>query len=168
MARSDKEFLGLEVIGLDDASSLGEVDGLVLDETTRRVAGLIIDVGLYEANALPFDRITTVGEDAVLVESAEAVQPISRETELEAIAQRSIQLSDSLVLTDGGDVVGMVGDFFVTPADGSIAGIEVVLDTETGDEYHLLPASAIVSIGADLVLVTSKYRTMTVGGRDDL
>lgn len=168
MARSDKDFLGLEVIGLDDASLLGEVDGLIVDETTKRVAGLIIDMGLYEASVLPFDRITALGEDAVLVESAEAVRPLSQEPELEAVAQRSIQLDELLILTDGGDVVGMVGDYFVNPGDGSLAGIEIVIDAEAGEETHVVPISAVVSIGTDLVMVSSKYRTMAVGGPDDL
>jgi uncharacterized protein YrrD len=71
MVRVDTELLGLQIVALDDASVVGEVDGLIIDDRAMKVAGFLVDLGLFEASVLPFDKASAVGADAIIVTSAE-------------------------------------------------------------------------------------------------
>lgn len=170
MARKDKEFLGLDVVSLEDASVLGEVDGLLIDETKNAVAGLILDLGIYEAKVLAYDDVVTVGEDAVMIESASSVRPISQHPILREIADRDIQLSDSLVMNDAGTIIGMVGDFFVDPATGKIKGLEIVTDIDlesVSGSVAVIPIEH-VTVGQDLVMVRHGFEEHAARTADDL
>ena len=92
MARKDKDFLGLEVVSLEDASVVGEVDALLIDDNAT-VAGLVIDLGVYEAKVLAFSDILSIGEDAVMIGAAAAVKPISQDAALEEVAELDVHVS---------------------------------------------------------------------------
>jgi uncharacterized protein YrrD len=162
MARNDKDFLGLEVVSLEDASVVGEVDGLVVDESKRAVVAMVVDLGLYEAKLLPFGEIRGMGEDAVTIDSAKVLRLVSKSGDLEEIANRDVMVSDSLVLTDAGDAVGTVGDYFVDPATGSIQGLEIIVEGEEEDEAVLIPTGEIIGIGEELVLVKTGFKDKAV------
>lgn len=171
MARRDKDFLGLEVVSLEDASVVGEVDGLIVDEKTNAVAGLIIDLGIYEAKVLAYSDVLNVGDDAVMIDSAGVVKPISQHSSLKEIAERDIDPCDSLAITDKGDIVGVVGDYFVDPASGALKGVEVVVDEEDDcDEgtVYVLPMADVVRIGADLLMVRAGFQANAVSSGEDL
>ncbi|GAB4250748.1 MAG: hypothetical protein Kow00129_11600 [Thermoleophilia bacterium] len=168
MARRDKDFLGLEVVSLEDASVVGEIDGLVVDEEQNKVVGFVVDMGLYEAKILPLSDTQTVGEDAVLVSKADVVKPISQSGQLQQIAERGIHPDDALVITDKGDVIGVTGDFFVDPADGSLKGIEVLVGEDSDERTLVVGISSVVRIGSDIVLVSADYDTAVVGSGEDL
>ena len=53
MERYDKDFLGLEVVSLQDASVVGEVEGLIVDDQAKAVAALIVNTGSYRSRVLP-------------------------------------------------------------------------------------------------------------------
>jgi uncharacterized protein YrrD len=170
MARRDKEFLGLDVVSLEDASVLGEVDGLLVDETRSAVVGLVLDLGIYEAKVLAYEDVVTVGEDAVMVTSSATVRPVSENTILREIAERDVQITDALVMNDQGNVIGVAGDYFLDPNDGTIKGLEVVTDIDVEalcGEVSVVPLGQ-ARIGQDLVMVQSGYEQHTVPSGDDL
>src|SRR5680860_1281058 len=139
MPRKDKDFLGLEVISLKDASVIGEIDGLIVDETKDSVAGLVVNIGIKEAKVLSFADIASIGNDAVMVESEQVVCLVSGHAELQEIAERNIFLNGSLALTDSGDIAGAVADYYVDPKTGAITAIEIVPadeDEEAVVEFH--------------------------------
>lgn len=160
MARRDKDFLGLEVVSLEDASVIGEVDGLIVDETIGAVVGLIIDLGIHEAKVAAYSDLLSVGDDAVMVESSAVVQPISDHTSLREVAEREVNVYDAYAITDRGDVVGAIGDYFVDPATGVIKGVEVIVEGDCDDEVTVYVASAsdIVRIGTELVMIRAGFQ----------
>lgn len=169
MARKDKDFLGLEVISLEDASVVGEVDALLIDDNAT-VAGLVIDLGVYEAKVLAFSDILSIGEDAVMIGAAAAVKPISQDAALEEVAELDVHVSDTLVMTDRGNLVGIVGDYFIDPGTGSIKGIEIIPEDSEGDseEAYLVPSSEVIKIGSELVMVKADFEGKTVPSPDAL
>lgn len=169
MARRDKDFLGLEVVSLEDASVIGEVDGLIVDETLGVVAGLIIDLGIHEAKVAAYSDLLSVGDDAVMVESSAVVHTLSDHATLREVAERRVEVCDAYAITDKGDVVGAIGDYFVDPATGAIKGVEVIVE-EDDDEVAVLVTSAsdIVRIGTDLVMVRAGFQSRAVASGDAL
>jgi uncharacterized protein YrrD len=168
MARRDKDLLGLEVVSIEDASLAGEVDGLIVDETSNRVAGLLVDLGLYEAKALAFADIVSMGEDAVTVESSAVVRPISQQPELEGIVEREVHVSESLAISDKGDILGTTGDYFIDTKSGEIRGIELLVEDDDGERTFVVAMSGVVRIGVDLVMFDADYRPKAVLSGDDL
>lgn len=169
MARKDKDLLGLEVVSLEDASVVGEVDGLIVDETRGRVAGLVVDMGLYEAKVISYDDIRTIGEDAVMLDGAGSLKPISEHPELRQIAERDVNIDDALAITDAGAIVGLVGDYYIDTASGEIKGVEVTSGEDDGEgRTYIVPADVVVRIGKDLVMLASDFTGRAVASGERL
>ena len=169
MARKDKDFLGLEVVSLEDASVVGEVDALLINDSAA-VAGLVIDLGVYEAKVLAFSDILSIGEDAVMIGAAAAVKPISQDAALEEVAELDVHVSDTLVMTDKGDLVGIVGDYYVDPSTGAIKGLEILPEDseEDSDQAYLVPSSEVIRIGSELVMLKAGFEGRTVSSPEAL
>jgi uncharacterized protein YrrD len=168
MTRRDKDFLGLEVISLEDASVAGEVGGVILDARENRVAGFLVDLGIFEAKGLAFSEVRSIGEDAVMIESTSLVRPISEHRELERLVLQEVFISESMVITDQGDIVGSAGDFFVDPSNGRLRAIELRVENDRGEGSYVLPMSAVVAVGADLVMISANYEALAVDALDEL
>lgn len=163
MARNDKDFLGLDVVSLADGMVVGTVDALLVDDNAT-VAGLVMDLGIYEAKVLSYSDILNVGEDAIMISSADSVKLVSEHPALEEVAELEIFVTDALAMTDRGELVGVVGDYFVDPVSGTIKGIEVLPD-EGGHEAEttlIVPASQVLRIGPELVLIRADYEQNAV------
>lgn len=168
MGRKDKDFLGLEVVSLEDASVVGEVEGLIIDDKVNGVVGLLIDLGIYEAKVLAYSDVLSVGDDSVIIRSSTAVKRISEHTELEAVVARGVHVSDSLALSERGDIVGTTGDYFVDPPTGELRAIELIVEEDSGERVYTVPMSAVVRVGADLVLFAADFAERAVPSGEEL
>lgn len=159
MARIDTDLLGLQIVALDSAMVVGEVDGLLIDDGAVRVAGFLVDLGLYEASVLPFESATAVGLDAVIVESAAKITPISAAPALEALAEKDVTISDAKAITRSGRSVGTIGDFFVDTETGDVVGMEFIAADQTvyPREAAVIPTSTLYRLGRDIVVLEDDY-----------
>lgn len=159
MARIDTELLGLQIVSLEDASIVGEVDGLIIDDASMAVAGFLVDLGLYEASVLPFASASSIGNDAIIVPSAAALKSVTADAALEALAKKDITISDAKAITRSGKTVGIIGDFFVDTATGAIEGMEFIASEQTG--YHadvsVLPTVGVIRLGRDIIVLADDY-----------
>jgi len=159
MARVDTELLGLQIVALDDASVVGEVDGLIIDDRAMKVAGFLVDLGLFEASVLPFGSASAVGGDAIIVPSADTLALITTDAALDALATKDIAISDARVITRSGKTVGFIGDFFVDTDSGDVVGMEFIADDQSiyPKDVAVLPSAAVLRLGRDIVVVTDDY-----------
>ncbi|MCL4368266.1 MAG: PRC-barrel domain-containing protein [Actinobacteria bacterium] len=155
MARTDSDFLGLEVISLEDSTVVGEVDGLLVDERRNAIAGLALDAGIYEANAVAYADLRSVEDDAIFVDSSAVVHPLSQHPLLAAIAERDIRVVGEVVLDDRGDVVGVVQAFSVDPASGALVSLEVAPEDARSANGCMIPMDEVIRIGGELIVVRS-------------
>lgn len=159
MERYDKDFLGLEVVSLQDASVVGEVEGLIVDDQTKVVAALIVNTGSYRSRVLPYALVRSVGEDAVVVESADGIKLISEAPELEALVERDVVLPGAYLLTEGGTLLGKLAGFLVDTVSGGITSLAVTEEdgAEAADPQAalLIPAGSITSVGPEIVIVST-------------
>jgi uncharacterized protein YrrD len=170
MVRLDTELLGLQIVSKADASFLGEVDALIVDDLTLRIAGFLVDLGVYEAKVVAFEDAAAVGTDAIIVESAEAVAPISTRPALEGMARREITITDVKAVTLAGHGVGLIGDFFVDTTTGKITGLELIpSDPEVYPrETVFVPASCVHRLGPEIVVLKDDYEKHLVKEADSL
>lgn len=168
MARKDKDLLGLEVVSLEDASLAGEVDGLIVDETANRVIGLLVDLGIYEAKAIAFSDLVSIGDDAVTIESSAAVRPISQHEELERVVERDAQVSECLAISDRGDILGTTGDYYVDTRTGELRAVELLVEDDDGERTFIVPMSGVIRIGVDLVMFDTGFRSKAVATGEEL
>ena len=159
MARIDTDLLGLQIIALDSATVVGEVDGLLIDDAQMKVAGFLVDTGLYEASTLPFESAYAVGSDAIIVESADKITEISANPTLETLAEKDVAISEAKAITRSGRGVGIIGDFFVNTETGDVVGMEFIAADQTVYPRNtaVIPASVVVRLGRDMVVLQDDY-----------
>lgn len=159
MARVDTELLGLQIVALDDASVVGEVDGLIIDDRAMKVAGFLVDLGLFEASVLPFGSASAVGADAIIVPGADALTSITADPALDTLAMKDITISDARVITRAGKTVGSIGDFFVDTDSGDVVGMEFIADDQSiyPKDVAVLPSAAVLRLGRDIIVVSDDY-----------
>jgi uncharacterized protein YrrD len=162
MVRNDKDFLELDVVSLEDGMVLGTVDALLVDDHAN-VAGLVLDLGIYEANVLAYGDILSVGDDAIMVSTSDKVRLVSQHPSLEQVAELEIFVTDSLVMSDQGNLVGVVGDYYVDMATGAIKGLEVLPDEDSDPhEALLIPMTQVIRIAPELVMVRADFAQHSV------
>ena len=153
MARTESDFLGLEVISLEDSSVVGEVDGLLVDVRCNTVAGLVLNAGIYEANVVAYADLRGVEDDAVFVDSRSVVHPLSQHPLLAEIADRDIRVVGQVVLDDRGDVAGVVRGYSIDPIDGALVSLEVAPEDAKGAKGYVLAMDDVIRIGGELIVV---------------
>lgn len=159
MARIDTDLLGLQIVALDNAMVVGEIDGLLIDDASRKVAGFLVDLGLYEASVLPFGSARAIGRDAVIVESTDMITDISANPTLEVLAEKDVAISDARAITRSGRTVGTIGDFYVDTVTGDVVGLELLASDQMaqGHGIPVVPASVVYRLGADIVVLEDDY-----------
>lgn len=155
MALSDRDFLGLEVVSLDEAAIVGTVQGLVVDDEAREVAALVVDVGEFRHRVVPYAAVRSVGVDAVVVGSGTDAVLVTEAPRLEELARRDVHLPGCFALTDDGVVLGVVDEFYVDEATGKITDLRIEPDEDEEGEPLLISADLLRKVGEEIVLLGS-------------
>ncbi|MCR3922053.1 MAG: PRC-barrel domain-containing protein, partial [Firmicutes bacterium] len=140
-----------------EGRSLGRVQGLVVNRKTKRVAALEVgERALLKTNTelIPFVQLRSIGNDAVTIMSAEAVQPADEQPELASLAES--QLLGTRVVTVDGTFAGTVEDFSFNPEDGALA--ELFMMIEKPRAHLAFPVTVVENFGRDFVIVNKDYK----------
>ncbi|RAL30807.1 PRC-barrel domain-containing protein [Rhodococcus sp. AQ5-07] len=133
---------GRQIVGSGAADTIGEVAGLVVDPTTRRI--LAVHVKKAESGSvLPWSKIGAFGDDAVIVDTSQAITDPDDETA--ALEGKSHNLLGKRVLTSAGNQIGTIDDVDFDPQSGAITSL--ILDTED------VPGHRLVGVGSYAVVV---------------
>lgn len=103
------DLRGRAVVTLADAAKVGTVGDVLFDAQYRRVLGFRVKKSLMGKETVPRTKVQSVGADALIVSAPEAVNAEKRFTEL-AGATSLKDFTDTKVLSEGGDYVGMIRD----------------------------------------------------------
>ncbi len=147
---------GLPVLGIDDGVRVGAVDDLLIDTRARRVAALVLRTQTVN-QWIPFDQLQRVGDDAVMVASAQVAQQASEQSPLGTLP--SLRALLGLAVVDAaGKRWGNLEELSFDPTDGRITELAVrrsgVLGLGGGTET--VPAAAVRSLGPDVVVVEAR------------
>lgn len=153
--RSEK-IMNLEVVDIASGTTIGNIEGMLIDGESKRVVGLQIGGGfLSHSDYVPFDRIKSIENDVVMIalESSVADRGSFRDTGMvEKLVGRK-------VLTVDGRDIGTVHDYDIDTATGEITSIGVAIDTavlgglwKSAGERFDIPRNQIVTLGDSVVV----------------
>lgn len=139
------ELHGRTILDVDTATTLGEIDGVVLDSQHDRIAALTVHGSPEGHTVLPWDQVKNVGPDAVTVEGAGSMRPPDNAYE-SGVVDGTYRPQGKQVLSTEGDAAGEVDDVLLDVGAGSF--VALVVD---GAE---LAASRVLAIGDFAAIVT--------------
>lgn len=172
------ELVGRPVIATADAAELGTVADVVYDPARMRLVGMRTSGGLFRTAPgewIPWDRITAIGDDAIMVAgggaASDAPRPAAEDAPADpvgadradadwaaadwAAAPGGANIVGLDVLTEDGTHVGDVRDLVVAADGGAVVAYELALDAAQGGGSAFLPGSARIAIGDDAAVIAS-------------
>ncbi|WP_243759719.1 PRC-barrel domain-containing protein [Deinococcus radiodurans] len=152
-----KELLGRPVVAVSNGAQVDNVHDVVFDHQGNRVLALLVEEGgwLRAAKAVPFGRVQSIGEKAVMIATPEDVVNTGRDPVLkEALAGKTNLIGMTLLTTDG-QTLGKITDVYFDERSGQVEGYEasggLFADMTNGRTF--IPAPQSIQIGKDSAIV---------------
>lgn len=148
-----QDIIGKTVISLDTGKTLGQVKDLYFDASVKNLVALYLGhEGLLsrKTRVIRFSQIAVLGEDVILVKSAESVEEKNLIDGADAWVSRS-ELHGRKVTTTGRTPIGRIDD--LTMGDNGMVMDFTLIWTQIGGpigESHLLARSAVTDPGNDI------------------
>ncbi|MCR4442041.1 MAG: PRC-barrel domain-containing protein [Peptococcaceae bacterium] len=148
--RKGREFRNKPVIDVSSGKLLGYVVGFKPGED-RRLEGLFLISPRREPFYLPFQSVSSVGRDSVMVKIRPGDLTMEAGQEWEGQFYRGLA-----VVTLSGENLGIIEDIVLGEEQGMIAGFEVsdglLKDLVAG--RRIIPAENVLKFGDDAVIIT--------------
>lgn len=159
--KKSSEVLDLSVIDLSNGTSVGKVASLVVDAAKRQVIGIeVTSKSLLKSKTcfIPINKLRHIGSDAITVNDTVSLVEEGVAPELKKPEQAN--LLRKKVISEEGVLAGSVEDFSFDE-NGNLK--DLYLSGKRKADFlkgnTLLPASAILNIGQDYVIVAGDYAT---------
>ena len=157
--KKSSEVLALSVIDLSTGTSVGKVDSLVVDTGKRQVIGIeVTSKSLLKSKTcfIPINKLKHIGSDAVTIN--DTVSLLEEGTTPDLKKPEQANLLRKKVISEEGVLVGSVEDFSFDES-GNLKDLYLSGKKKTDflRSNMLLPASTIINIGQDYVIVAGDY-----------
>lgn len=134
---------GRKVVSTADASTVGVIDGFVVDPAESRIVALALTKTSGTGTMLPWSGIAAFGTDAVTVANADQVVPADER--LTALNAKAHSIVRKRVLTTAGYEVGTVREVEFDPTDGRLTTLKI--------DDHDWDGASLVGVGSYAVIV---------------
>ncbi|GHF99672.1 hypothetical protein GCM10017783_09710 [Deinococcus piscis] len=154
-----KELLGRHVVDLSTGERVDSVRDIVFDHGANLVLGLVVDGGgswlRRRDRVIPFSVVYSVGEDAVMITSAQDTASDEEQARMKEIMDSKVNLIGMTLLTAQGEDLGRIGDVVFDEYSGRVEGYEVTggLFGDVAGGHAFVPAPESVQIGKDVAIV---------------
>ncbi len=154
-----KSVIGKDVLSLASGARIHSVKDILIGADNDQVVALLVDEGglLGTSTVVPFEAISSIGRDAIVVEQDEAVVAASSDPEVKAILNRTDKLLGKTVYTEDGKKMGSIADLYFDDRSGRITGFEIsggtLGDLARGPSY--LATEEVRIAGTDAVFISS-------------
>ncbi|ADY25875.1 PRC-barrel domain protein [Deinococcus proteolyticus MRP] len=154
-----KELLGRHVVDLSTGERVDSVRDIVFDHGANLVLGLVVDGGgswlRRRDRVIPFAAVYSVGEDAVMITSAQDAASDEEQARMKEIMDSKVNLIGMTLLTSQGEDLGKIGDVVFDEYSGRVEGYEVTggLFADVAGGRAFVPAPESVQIGKDVAIV---------------
>ncbi|ACV61160.1 conserved hypothetical protein [Desulfofarcimen acetoxidans DSM 771] len=155
--RKSKQFMAMPVISLEEGQQIGNIKGLIIDPVKKVVSALVIEQkGWFkEQKFIPFNKINSVGNDAITVEQSNTIQKGTVMPDIYKLYKANLEINGTKIVTETGTALGYIDEYYVQLTDGAIAGIEfsgkLINSMLKGKAY--LDSSFIRTIGKEVIVV---------------
>ncbi|HET9496227.1 MAG TPA: PRC-barrel domain-containing protein, partial [Chloroflexia bacterium] len=160
MEKKAKQIIGMPVVTFDRGTKIYDVEDMILDPQRRQVLALVVMEGslFHSARAIPFGRISAIGQDAVIVPDGKAVIDVNRDPVLKKLDNDQV-VRGLRVLTDDGRRLGYIEDITLDDKTGEILSYDVsigrVFNVTQG--ARTLPADIVINTGSRVMYVPAAY-----------
>jgi uncharacterized protein YrrD len=151
------DVIGLNVISMDNGKELARVEDIIYDPRESKVKALLIDNGGWfsSAKVILLEDVRSIGQDAVVIDSEKMVKKASDVKERVAnIAKQDNFLTQTNIVTEGGNKLGKVSDIYFDPKSGVVKELEVsqgLKNIQSGKKT--VRVDQIMTVGEDATIV---------------
>lgn len=155
--KKSQEIIGLPVFAIVDGRKIGQVKDLVINPEEGKVDYILVSNGSWYVGAriLPYKVVMGVGEHAVTTESENQLSNINDTAGANSLLQRNIEVIGNRVLTDKGNLIGVVKEYEIEETSGKLTRLEYKLAADEG-ETAIIDAEDVLTYGADVLVVREK------------
>lgn len=148
------EIIGLPVFSILDGKEIGQVKDLIINPEEGKVDFILISDGSWYTGPklLPFKDVAGIGEHAVTTESEKLLVLVSEMENAASILQRNVKISGSKVLTDKGNLIGIISEYEVDEFTGNLVRLEYK-SIRDESETALVKADRVLTYGSDVIVV---------------
>ncbi|QFP78116.1 PRC-barrel domain-containing protein [Deinococcus sp. AJ005] len=152
-----KDILGRHIVAIDSGQRIDNVHDLIFDHQANEVLGLLVDEGGWfrAAKVVPFEMIRSIGEDAIMIDSADHVTTTRDDDRLADVLDSKISLIGMTLLTTDGQDLGKIADVYFDEKTGKVEGYEATggLFSDLSNGRTFVPAPENVQIGEHAAIV---------------
>lgn len=138
------QLRGQRVLTRSTAQLVGSIDRLLVDQATASITHAQLDGVAGIATILPWSAVASIGPDAVMVDSAEVLQPLDPGSDSRQLSDGFV-LQGKQVLNELGDSLGPLEDIEFDAASGRIVRLQL--------PGRSLPLERFVALGPDALIV---------------
>lgn len=152
-----KEILNKKIVALNGDVHADHVRDLIFDPQGQRLLALLVDEGgwFHAAKVISYDRVKSIGEDAVMVDSLDAVVSVKDLPSMSEILSSDHKLIGTPLMTTEGEDLGRLADLYFDESTGHVTGYDMSggVFADMGSGRSFIPAAAELLLGKDVALV---------------
>ncbi len=154
-----KKLTGMQVYTVTEGDCLGAVKDVLLDTSRKRAAALLVEEKgrIRDGRLIQFDKIQSIGDDAVIVADRGSVARASGTPSMVKIMQRPATLYGTRVISTAGMSLGRLEEYYIDKTSGEIRQLDLL-----GGRGHALSGRAslegeyLLTIGRSAIMVDAK------------
>lgn len=166
--KKSQEIIGLPVFSVMDGKKIGQVKDLVLNPEEGKLDFILVSNGSWYSGArvLPYKSVMGIGLHAVTTESDSLMTNISETASAHSLLQRNIEIKGNKVLTNRGNLIGIVIEYEVDETNGKITKLEY-RTAQDESVVEVIDAGQVLTYGLDVIVIKEEAagQSPTGGGQ---
>ena len=139
---------------------IGQVKDLVINPEEGKVDFILVsNRNWYDgARVLGYKSVMGIGEHAVTTESENLLTTINETANANKLLERHIELKGNRVLTNKGNLIGVISEYIVDEDTGAIACLEF-RTAEDESKIEIIDAKQVMTYGVDVIVIKQEEST---------
>lgn len=153
------EIINLDIIASDTGQKIEKVKDILYDDNNDTIKALLVDAGGWfkSAKILPYSSISSIGENAVIVQSSHAIMTADSMDDISGDPEDHPQVKNKTVMTEGGKNLGKIADLVIDENTGKVTHY-IVSGGIFQDMYKgqpMIDSTETLQVGDDVVFVSN-------------
>ena len=152
--KKTQEIIGLPVFSIVDGRKIGQVKDLLINPEEGKVDYIMVSNGSWYVGArvLSYRSVAGIGEHAVTTESETLLTHISETANANNLLERNIEIKGSRVLTNRGNLIGVISEYEIDESSGRITRLEYKT-IEDENKIEVINSDQVLTYGGDVIVV---------------
>lgn len=152
--KKSQEIIGLPVFSIVDGRKIGQVKDLVINPEEGKVEFILVSNANWYVGArvLPYKVVLGVGEHAVTTESESQLSNINETSSANGLLERNIEVKGNRVLTNLGNLVGVISEYEIDETSGKITSLEYK-SAQDENKIETVKAMNVITYGTDVIVI---------------